>query len=113
MQGAFFMSNITPEGSTRPRYSTVDEVARYLGLTPKSVRNHIRNGWLSAYRLPNQRGVRLRLDEVDRELKLIPAGRVRLPRDQFGPLARIKDLPPEPREPLTGVPVSAPEVAEG
>lgn len=90
------------EGLARPKFSTVDQVAAYLQITPKSVRNYVRDGRIPAYRIPGLRGIRLRLDEVDRELRLIPAGRIRLPRNAFGPNARITELAPV-REPIMGI----------
>jgi excisionase family DNA binding protein len=46
------------------RWATVKEVARYLGLSPSTVRRYIRKGILPAARLPGGRGLRIRWEDV-------------------------------------------------
>lgn len=71
--------------------ATVQQTADYLGVTPRTVRNYISQGYLPAYRIPQTRGVRLDLNEVDLALKMVPAGRVRNG-GSFGPKARISTI---------------------
>ncbi len=79
----------------RVRYVTIAEVADYLGVTPRSVRNYISKGLFPAYRIPGTRGVRLNLDEVNRKMRAVPATVARASAS-FGPGAKIIDLPPQP-----------------
>lgn len=80
----------------RPVYSSIEQVARELGVTARTVRNYISRGLLPAYRIPGTRGVRLRIDEVKFELKRIPSTRARTDINTFGPKARITVTAPQP-----------------
>ena len=71
------------------RLATVAEVATYMDVTERTIRNWISRGLLPAYRVRGTRGVRLDLREVDRAAKLIPA----VAQPTFRPSARITDLP--------------------
>jgi excisionase family DNA binding protein len=86
------INNPTP----RRRLVTIAFIAEYLGVTERTVRNYISAGHFPAYRIPRTRGVRLDLDEVTHSMKLIPAVRARSGAN-YGPKARIIDLPPQPR----------------
>jgi excisionase family DNA binding protein len=89
----------------RSRKVSMTECAAYLGVTVRTIRNHISKGLYPAYRISGSRQILLDLDEVDRELRAIPVTRSR-PRTastSFGPAARITTiprraevLPPEP-----------------
>ncbi|MGN6204112.1 helix-turn-helix transcriptional regulator [Humibacter sp.] len=82
--------------STISDLKTIAFIASYLGVTDRSVRNYISQGLFPGYRIPGTRGVRIRLSEVQRAMKTIPAARVRNNATLFGPKARIYDLPPQP-----------------
>jgi excisionase family DNA binding protein len=87
------MSTANP--SPRRRLVTIAQVADYLGYTPRTIRNHIAQGFYPAYRIPRTRGVRLDLDEVLRAMKVMPTARARSGFGSFGPNATIIDLPPQ------------------
>jgi excisionase family DNA binding protein len=72
---------------------TIALAADHLGVVPKTVRNYVSRGLLTAYRIPGTRGVRLDLDEVDAAMRLIPTTVARPATTQFGPKARIVTLP--------------------
>lgn len=74
---------------------TIAAVARMLGVTDRTVRNYISQGHFPAYRIPGTRGVRLNPAEVQAALKMIPAVKARAG-SNFGPKAKIIDLPPQP-----------------
>lgn len=44
---------------------TKNEVAQYLGVSPKTVEKYVRDGVLTKYALPKVRTVRFRRDEVE------------------------------------------------
>jgi excisionase family DNA binding protein len=50
-----------PEQAQFPAYLSPAAVARRLGVTPQTVRNHVRNGRLRGYRIGRQ----LRVDPAD------------------------------------------------
>lgn len=85
--------------STR-KFVTIAAIANHLGVTPRTVRNYISQGFFPAYRIPGTRGVRLDPAEVDFALKMIPTTRARPITKQFGPKARILTVP---RQPITAV----------
>jgi hypothetical protein len=93
------MSNV-PSGDLK----TIAFIASYLGVTPRSVRTYISKGLFPAYRILGTRGVRLRLSEVVRSIKAIPATRVRTNVNTFGPHANIINLPAEPERRTVFVP---------
>ena len=72
---------------------TIAVVASYLGVTDRTVRNYVSQGFFPAYRIPRTRGVRVDLNEVDAAMKLIPATRARVGVGGFGPKADIRSLP--------------------
>ena len=94
-----------PEGAPanraarRRRLVTIAQCASYLGVTPRTVRNYVSQGFFPGYRIPGTRGIRLDLDEVNWKLKSIPATKARLGSGSFGPNAKIVELPPQPVRP--------------
>lgn len=77
--------------ATRPitPYDTQQDAARYFGVDPRTIRNWISKGLITGYRLPNQRGVRVRIAEIEQMLELVPTTVMRTPRTSYGPKARI------------------------
>ncbi|MGO4361425.1 hypothetical protein [Terrabacter sp. RAF57] len=74
---------------------SVAAVADQLGCNENSVRNWVRRGYVRAYVVPGQRGVRLDLDEVCSSLAALPLTRVRAGLLAFGPDAQIAILDPD------------------
>lgn len=60
-----------------PNLVTLDAAAERLAVHPKTVRNYIARGELTAYRIKNSRLIRIDSDEVDRLLVPINRGRSR------------------------------------
>lgn len=87
------MSNANITG--RRRLAPIDTAAKFLGVTPRSVRNYISKGLFPAYRIPGTRGVRVDLDEINKAMRLIPAT-IAHTGVLFGPNAKIIDLQPQP-----------------
>jgi len=87
------------EGAPRRRLFDVETTAKFLGVTPRSVRNYISKGFFPAYRIPGTRGIRLDPDEVSRRLRLIPSKTARVGAGSFGPNAKIIDLPAQRQRP--------------
>ena len=58
-----------------PRLASIEDTARHLGCSPRTVRNYISKGFFPAYKRPRVRGLILNLDEVDRAMASIPARR--------------------------------------
>ena len=75
------------------RLSSIDNAARHLGCTPRTVRNYIAKGFFPAYKQPGVRGLLLDLDEVDRAMARIPARRAHAGVGSYGPNANIRPLP--------------------
>jgi hypothetical protein len=82
----------TPSNNPRVTWATIAVVAAHLGVTPKTIRNYIGRGYFPAYRIPNTRGIRLNLAEVDRQMKSIPTSVARAGKPNYGPLTRIIDM---------------------
>jgi excisionase family DNA binding protein len=53
-------------------YVTQVEAAEYLGVTDRTIRNMVADGWLRAYKL-GDRVIRLRLDEIEAAMRPIGA----------------------------------------
>jgi excisionase family DNA binding protein len=75
---------------------TVEQTAKYLGVTPRTIRNYVSKGLIPAYRIPGTRGIRLDLDEVTNRMRLIPTTRARSAINEYGPRADIRILPAQP-----------------
>lgn len=84
------MSTTNP--ARREPFVTIQFVARHLGVTPRTIRNYISEGYFPAYRIRGARGVRLRLSEVDAAMRLIPTSKARPGMPAFGPKARIVNV---------------------
>lgn len=74
-----------------PNIVPTSAAAAHRKVDPSTVRNWIRRGWVTAYRMPG--GVRLYvdLDLMDAELAALPPGMLR-PRPTYPPEARVLDL---------------------
>lgn len=81
------------------RLASIEEVARYLGRHPRTVRNYIAKGYFPAYRRPGAQGLLIDLDEVDRAMRLLPARKARSAHGSYGPKARIIELMPQTASP--------------
>jgi len=81
--------------SNRPRrrLSTRQEAAEHFSVTPRTIGNWISKGLITGYMLPNLRGVRVDIDEIERALRSVPTTVMRTPRSSFGPNARIVAVP--------------------
>lgn len=79
-----------------PRLASIEDTARHLGCSPRTVRNYISKGFFPAYKRPRVRGLILNLDEVDRAMASIPARRAHVGVGSYGPNANIKTLPEQP-----------------
>lgn len=75
----------------RRAFATQEQAARHISVSPRTIRSWISEGWITGYRLPGGRAVRVDLDKLDTMIKTIPAS-ARAPKQPFGPKARIKDL---------------------
>lgn len=84
-------TNPTPQ--RRAALATMQEVADYLGVTTRTIRNYVSLGHIQAYRLPGSRGLRFDLSEVRREVRAIPSTRARNDLNVYGSKARIATLP--------------------
>ena len=82
-------NNGSASGFPRRDLRTVAFIAIVLGVTERSVRNYIARGILTGYRIHGTRGIRLDLNEVTRQMKMIPA----VAHPAFGPNAKIVNLP--------------------
>jgi hypothetical protein len=60
------------------------------GVTPRTIRNWISEGWITGYRLPSGRAIRVDLEEITSQLKAIPTAM--RPRVPFGPKAKIVNV---------------------
>ena len=77
--------------SPSPKLVTVDWAREFLSLkSPKTIRNMIGRGELTAYRIAGVRGVRVDENEVRALVKAQPARFA--PKQPYGPKARIVDL---------------------
>lgn len=83
------MSTVHRPTTKTARFETMQQCADRLGVTSRTVRNYIARGFFPAYRIPGARGVRLRPEEVDSALSVIPAARARTGVGSFGPNAKI------------------------
>lgn len=57
------------------RYSTLEAAAEVFGVTPRTIRNWAAAGRFPLYRLPGGRTLRVRIDEIEDSLKIVPTGR--------------------------------------
>ena len=82
--------------STNPnptRLASLDQTARYLGVSTRTVRHYLGHGYFAAYRTPGVRGLLFDLDEVDAAMKRLPTSKARAAHGSYGPKAVIRDLP--------------------
>lgn len=69
------------------RLATQQQAAEHFGVTDRTIRAWISKGYLTGFRLPSGRAIRVDLNEIENAAKVIPAvARVVHP---FGPRARI------------------------
>ncbi len=59
------------------KFVTIEHAAEHCAVTPRTIRNWISRGVLTAYRAPSSRVIRLDLHEVDRAMRPVPAARAR------------------------------------
>lgn len=57
------------------KFVTQQEAARFLGVTPRTIRNLISRGVFTGFQLPGLRAVRLDLHEIATKMKTIPTTR--------------------------------------
>ena len=83
------------------RIVTQQEAAQAVGVHVKTIRNWISQGLITGFRLPAGRAIRVDLDEIFEQLKVMPA--TMGPRRQpFGPKAKIVTLVDEYRPATPG-----------
>jgi excisionase family DNA binding protein len=86
-----------PVPSTNPtRLASLDQTARYLGVSTRTVRHYLGHGYFTGYRTPGTRGLLFDLDEVDAAMLRLPARKARAAHGSYGPKAVIRDLPRRP-----------------
>jgi excisionase family DNA binding protein len=56
-------------------YSTLEDAAAYFGVVPQTIRNWGRAGKFKLYRLPGGRSLRVRIDEIEAALRVVPTVR--------------------------------------
>jgi excisionase family DNA binding protein len=87
----------------RVSWATIAVVAAVLGVSQRSVRTYVAKGLIPAYRIRGSRGLRFKIAEVERAMKLVPTTRAAAGM-QYGEDARVTfvDAPVE-REPIMGI----------
>jgi excisionase family DNA binding protein len=63
------VSGVSPRVS---HYSTLEEAAEYFGVTPRTIRNWGSIGKINLYRLPAGRTLRVRIDEIEAAMRVVP-----------------------------------------
>jgi excisionase family DNA binding protein len=53
-------------------YSTLEEAAEYFGVNPRTIRNWGSSGKIKLYRLPAGRTLRVRIDEIEGAMRVVP-----------------------------------------
>jgi excisionase family DNA binding protein len=53
-------------------YCTLEDAAEYFGVTPRTIRNWASIGKITLYRLPAGRTLRVRIDEIEAALRVVP-----------------------------------------
>jgi len=76
------------------RLVTLSEAATHLGVSDRTVRNYIGEGYFAVYKRPGQRSYLVDLAEVDAWVATDPPS-VYLRKDRFGPKAKIIELRPQ------------------
>ncbi len=69
------------------KYASQQAAAAHFGVTDRTIRNWISRGLITGFMLPNQRGIRVDLNEVESMIRTVPT--VRTPMTAFGPNAKI------------------------
>jgi excisionase family DNA binding protein len=54
------------------RYSSLEDAAAYFGVGPQTIRNWGSEGRIKLYRLPGGRTLRVRIDEIEAALRVVP-----------------------------------------
>ena len=57
------------------RYSSIEDAAAYFGVCTKTIRNWASGGRVKLYRLPGGRTLRVRIDEIEATLRVVPTVR--------------------------------------
>ena len=71
-------------------------VADRHGVSERTIRNYIGQGYFPAYRVRGARGILVDLDEVEHAMRMLPARSARASKQAYGPKARIVILAPQP-----------------
>jgi len=53
-------------------YSSLEDAAEIFGVTPRTIRNWASIGKVTLYRLPAGRTLRVRIDEIEAALRVVP-----------------------------------------
>jgi excisionase family DNA binding protein len=81
---------------TQRRIVTQQQAAQVIGVHVRTIRNWISQGFITGFRLPGGRAIRVDLDDIEEQLKVMPA--TMGPRRQpFGPKAKIVTIVEEYR----------------
>lgn len=77
---------------TRHTVTSIAKGARQLGVSEETLRNYVRRGYVTAYRVPGRRGHFVDVTEARESLARQPRSKVRMDYGDWGPDAKVVDL---------------------
>ena len=82
--------------NTNRKLVTPSQFGQAMGVTERTVRRYIGEGYFTAYQMPGVRGVLVDLDEAEAAMRKIPGRRAKAGLGSYGPRAKIVRLPARP-----------------